>query len=108
MGRMLTASSTGLVAEPAADGARGWARWRAPYAFWRAMRPAVNDMRASFGSGGRLIAEHRGEFSFCRWVARALRPSGLMPGRTPLVRSRLRRGVRAALGRFIASGSHGR
>ena len=106
MWRMLTGSPTGLTAEPAADDARGWARWQARYTFWRPVRPVVSDVRASPGSRGGLIAGHRGEFSFCRWARQALRPAGLMPGRTALARSRMRRGARAAPGQFLAPGSH--
>ena len=106
MRRMLTGSPAGLRAGPAADEARGWAQWRAQYAFWQAVQPVVNDVRASFGSGGGLIAGHRGEFSFCRRARQGLRPARLTGGRTVLARSRVRRGARAASGRFPAPGSH--
>jgi hypothetical protein len=106
MWRMLTGSSADLAVELIerdGDDAHGRARWRARYTFSQTGRPVVNDVRASFGFEGGLIAEHRDEFSFYRWARQALGPAGLLLGWTPLLRSRVRRRARASLGKFVAA-----
>jgi len=105
MWRMLTGRSTDLTVELLehdADDETGTARWLAHYTFTQTGRPVENDVRATFGFEGGLIADHRDEFDFHRWARQALGPAGLLLGGTPLLRSAVRRRSRAALDEFMA------
>ena len=107
MWRMLTAQARELrveLLEHAADDARGRARWRAHYVFSQTGRPVVNDVRASFGFAGGLIAEHTDAFGFHRWARQALGTPGLLLGWTPVLRAAVRRRAAAGLERFMAEG----
>ena len=105
MWRMLTGRSTDLeveLAEHAADGDAGTARWIATYTFARTGRAVVNDVRASFRFRDGLIAEHRDEFDFWKWSRQALGPLGLTLGWTPILRNAVRRRAGGDLREYLA------
>lgn len=106
MWRMLTGQAEDLeieLAEHAAEGDTGSARWIARYTFTRSGRPVVNDVRASFRFGpDGLIREHTDDFNFYRWARQALGLSGLLLGWTPIVKGGVRKQARASLDAFIA------
>jgi ketosteroid isomerase-like protein len=103
MWRMLTSRSDDLsveLAEHAADGDQGSARWIARYTFSRTGRPVMNEVRARFRFRDGLIADHRDSFSLPRWTRQALGgPAGLVGGLPPFSLL-LRRRARADLVRF--------
>jgi ketosteroid isomerase-like protein len=106
MWRMLTGTAQDLrveLAEHAADGDRGSARWIAHYTFTRTGRPVVNDIRATFrfAPDGR-IAEHDDRFGLWRWTRQALGPSGLLLGWSPVVQGPVRKQAAASLDAFCA------
>ena len=107
MWRMLTGQAEDLeieLAEHAAEGDTGSARWIARYTFTRSGRPVVNDVRASFRFGpDGLIREHTDDFNFHRWARQALGPVGLLLGWTPIVRSAVRRKAAARLEQFTGT-----
>lgn len=106
MWRMLTGRSEDLrveLAERAADGDTGTARWIATYTF-RTGRPVVNDIRAEFRFRDGKITEHRDSFSFWRWSRQALGPIGLALGWTPLLRAAVRKRARSDLADFRRGG----
>jgi ketosteroid isomerase-like protein len=107
MWRMLTGQAGDLrveLAERAADGDRGTARWIATYTFTDTGRPVVNDIRATFRfTPEGLIAEHDDRFSFHRWSRQALGPVGLLLGWTPLLRAKVGGRARARLEQFLAA-----
>ncbi|MGB2850189.1 MAG: nuclear transport factor 2 family protein [Solirubrobacterales bacterium] len=106
MWRMLTGQAEDLeieLAEHAAEGDTGSARWIARYTFTRSGRPVVNDVRASFRFGPEgLIREHTDDFNFYSWARQALGLSGLLLGWTPIVKGGVRKQARASLDAFIA------
>ncbi|MGB3098168.1 MAG: nuclear transport factor 2 family protein [Solirubrobacterales bacterium] len=106
MWRMLTGQAEDLeieLAEHAAEGDTGSARWIARYTFTRSGRPVVNDVRASFRFGpDALIREHTDDFNFYSWARQALGLSGLLLGWTPIVKGGVRKQARASLDAFIA------
>ena len=106
MWRMLTGQAEDLrieLAEHAADGDQGTARWIARYTFTRTGRPVVNDIRATFrfAPDGR-IAEHDDRFDLWRWTRQALGPSGLLLGWSPVVQGPVRKQAAASLDAFCA------
>jgi ketosteroid isomerase-like protein len=106
MWRMLTGRSEDLrveLAEHAADGDTGTARWIATYTF-RTGRPVTNDIWAEFRFRDGKITEHRDSFSFWRWSRQALGPVGLALGWTPLLRAAVRKRARADLAEFRRAG----
>lgn len=106
MWRYLTGRSSDLVVELLehdADDVRGRAHWVARYTFTQTGRKVVNDVRADLRFAGGLIAAHRDDFSFYRWAAQALGPSGALLGWTPVLRAGVRRQARAGLEKFMAS-----
>src|SRR3954447_15630258 len=101
MWRMLTGRAADLrvdLAEHAADGDAGSARWIAHYTFTQTGRPVVNDIRATFRFKDGLIADHRDEFDFTKWARQAIGVLGLLPP----VRAGVPRKARAGLEDFIA------
>ena len=104
MWRMLTAGAEDLsveLAEHAADGATGSARWIARYTFTRTGRPVVNDVRATFKFRDGLIVEHVDRFGWWKWARQALGPLGVWLGWTPQLRLRVHRQARAGLSRWM-------
>jgi ketosteroid isomerase-like protein len=102
MWRMLTGRAEDLrveLAEHAADGDTGTARWIATYTF-RTGRSVTNDIRAEFRFRDGRIVEHRDSFSFWRWSRQALGPMGLALGWTPLLRAAVRKRARSDLAEF--------
>ena len=105
MWRMLTASSSELaveLVEREATAQRGSARWIARYTFPQTGRPVVNDVRSTFRFTGGLIEAQQDEFDFPAWSRQALGVTGLLLGRTPMLRNRVRRTARARLDRYLA------
>lgn len=103
MWRMLTSRSKDLrveLAEHAAEGDSGSARWIARYTFTPTGRPVTNDISASFRFEDGLIVEHTDRFSFYRWARQALGPLGLLLGWAPPLRLALRRRALKDLARF--------
>jgi ketosteroid isomerase-like protein len=106
MWRMLTGRAEDLrveLAEHAAEGDAGTARWIATYPF-RTGRPVTNDIRAEFRFRDGRIVEHRDSFSFWRWSRQALGPVGLALGWTPLLRAAVRKRARSDLADFRRAG----
>jgi hypothetical protein len=100
---MLTSRSDDLdveLAEHAAEGDEGSARWIARYTFSRTGRPVVNDVRARFRFADGLIAEHDDRFGFFRWSRQALGVPGLLLGWTPILPALVRRRARGELAGF--------
>ena len=105
MWRMLTARSSDLAVELVdreATTDRGSARWIARYTFAQTGRPVVNDVRSTFRFAGGLIEQQQDEFDFPAWSRQALGVTGLLLGRTPMLRNRVRRTARARLDRYLA------
>jgi ketosteroid isomerase-like protein len=105
MWRMLTSRADDLrvdLAEHAASGDSGSARWIARYTFTRTGRSVVNHVSAKFLFRDGYIAEHTDDFSFWTWSRQALGPSGMALGWSPIVRNAVRKQARADLDRFIA------
>jgi ketosteroid isomerase-like protein len=109
MWRMLTGQAQDLrveLAESAADGDSGSARWIAHYTFSQTGRKVTNDVSATFTfNGDGLITDHRDDFSFYGWSKQALGPPGLLLGWTPIVRGATRKRARASLDKFMAGAS---
>lgn len=106
MWRMLTSRAEDLtveLAEHAADGNTGTARWIARYTFTRTGRPVVNDVRAVFAFRDGRIVEHRDSFPFWTWARQAFGPPGLALGLPPL-NLLIRRQARADLAKFRGAG----
>ena len=105
MWRMLTSRAEDLdveLAEHAASGDDGTARWIATYTFAATGRKVVNEIKARFRfENGRIVA-HDDEFSFHRWSRQALGPVGLALGWTPLLRMAVSRRARGDLEKFRA------
>ena len=105
MWRMLTSRAEDLdveLAEHAADGDEGSARWIARYTFTRTGRPVINDVRARFRFREGKILAHEDSFSFHRWARQALGPAGFLLGLPPLhllVRRRAREDLAEFRGR---------
>jgi ketosteroid isomerase-like protein len=102
MWRMLTGRAEDLrveLAEHAAQGNSGSARWIARYTFTRTGRPVVNDVHARFRFHDGRIAEHEDSFSFWGWARQALGPAGLVLGLPPMS-SLVRRRAREDLAKF--------
>ena len=101
MWRMLTSRSDDLrveLAEHAAEGDDGSARWIARYTFSRTGRPVVNEVQARFRFRGRADRRSRDSFSYPPWTRQALGgPAGLVLGLPPL-NLLLRRRARATCG----------
>jgi ketosteroid isomerase-like protein len=105
MWRMLTRGSRDLHVELAAhdaDAERGSAHWIATYTFSQTGRPVVNDVRASFRFGDGLFTEHVDRFGFWAWSRQALGTNGLLLGWTPFLRTKVGRGAREGLDKYIA------
>jgi ketosteroid isomerase-like protein len=106
MWRMLTARSRDLaveLVERSATGDRGAARWIARYTFGQTGRLVVNDVSSTFRFRDGLIAEQRDDFDFARWARQALGTPGLLLGRTPYLRGKVRRTARSGLDAFLAA-----
>jgi ketosteroid isomerase-like protein len=102
MWRMLTSRAEDLrveLADHAAQGNTGSARWIARYTFTRTGRPVVNDVHARFRFHDGQIAEHEDSFSFRGWARQALGPAGLVLGLPPMS-SLVRRRARKDLAKF--------
>ncbi len=80
--------------------------WQAWYTFRATGRPVHNRITATLGLDGQLIRRHRDDFAFHRWAAQALGWKGWLLGRTPLVRSAVRREAARALEAFAARAAH--
>ncbi len=105
MWRMLTGRATDLeveLAEHAADGDSGTARWIARYTFTQTGRPVVNDVRSDFKFADGLISEQRDSFDFHRWARQALGAKGLLLGWAPPFRAAVGRQALAGLADFTA------
>ena len=105
MWRMLTARSSDLsveLVEREATEHRGSARWIARYTFPQTGRPVVNEVRSTFRFTDGLIADQRDDFDFPRWARQSLGTPGLLLGRTPFLRDRVRRTARKRLDRYPA------
>jgi len=105
MWRMLTARPSDLAVELVDRDVttdKGSVRWIARYTFGQTGRPVVNDVRSTFRFAGGLIAEQQDDFDFPRWSRQALGVTGLLLGRTPILRNRVRRTARARLDRYLA------
>jgi len=85
-----------------ADAGTGSAHWIARYTFGHTGRPVVNDVRSTFRFAGGLIEVQQDEFDFPVWSRQALGVTGLLLGRTPMLRDRVRRTARARLDRYLA------
>jgi ketosteroid isomerase-like protein len=107
MWRMLTSQAKDLrieLAEHAAEGERGSARWIANYTFSRTGRPVRNEVRASLRFGpDALITEHVDDFDFWKWSRQALGVPGTLLGWTPIVRNGVRKQARESLDEFLAA-----
>ena len=97
-GRDLALTFSGIEADDRA----GRAHWEARYTFSATGRPVHNVLDAAFTFADGRIVTHHDRFSFWRWSAQALGPTGLWLGWTPLVRRRVQATARARLERFMA------
>ncbi len=102
MWRMLCEAATDLRIEyeiESVDDTEAEVAWTARYTFSATGRPVVNHVRASMRFRDGKIIDHRDRFSFWRWSAQALGPSGVLLGWTPLVKKQVRsnalKGLRA-------------
>ena len=106
MWQFLARRSTDLrveLLEHDADDSRGSAHWVAHYTFTPTGQPVMNDVRARFRFAGGLIVEHHDDFNFHRWASQALGPTGMLMGRTPMLRAAVRRQAREGLDKFLAA-----
>src|SRR2546422_11677762 len=79
MWRMLTGRAEDLsveLAEHAAEGDSGTARWIARYTFTRTRRPGGDDVRARVRFPGGRVAQPGGPFPFLGWGRHAPGPGG--------------------------------
>lgn len=105
MWQMLTGRSADLSVElvdRAADADTGSAHWIAHYTFGQTGRPVVNEVHSTFRFTDGLIADQRDDFDFPRWARQALGTPGLLLGRTPFLRDRVRRTARKSLDSYLA------
>jgi len=103
MWRMLTGRATDLeieLREHDADDRHGSAHWIARYTFSTG-RHVVNDIQATFGFEGGLIAAHIDEFSFRRWARQALGLSGNLVALLPPLRAKAHAKARSQLDEFM-------
>lgn len=106
MWRMLTARSRDLaveLVERSATGDRGSARWVARYTFGQTGRFVVNEVTSTFRFRDGLITEQKDDFDFPLWARQALGTPGALLGRTPYLRSKVRRTARTGLDSFLAA-----
>ena len=103
MWRMLCGRATDLVIELAAveaDDEGGRARWEARYTFSTTGRPVHNVVDATFEFRGDQIVTHRDHFDLWRWARQALGPTGLLLGRSPIVRQKVQATAAEGLAAF--------
>lgn len=86
-----------------ADDNTGSAHWEAIYNFSRTGRHVHNRIDASFRFRDGKIIDHHDTFSFWRWAAQALGPTGLLLGWTPMIQKSVQRAAAENLEKFIAS-----
>jgi ketosteroid isomerase-like protein len=103
MWRMLLTGATDLevmLDEAAGDAEGGRARWTARYTFSRTRRKVENRIDALFAFRDGRIVRHYDRFSFWRWAAQALGPSGRLLGWSAPLKWLVRRQAAARLERF--------
>ena len=103
MWRMLLSRAQDLevvLEEASADATGGSARWRATYTFSRTGRRVVNRISALFAFRDGRIVRHYDRFSFWRWSAQALGPTGRLLGWFAPLKWMVRRQAAAQLERF--------
>lgn len=85
-----------------ASGETGSAHWEARYVFSATGRKVHNVIDAEFRFADGKILEHRDHFDFYRWSRQALGLPGVLLGRTPMLRNKVRKTARAGLEGFLA------
>lgn len=79
----------------------GEANWEAFYTFSKTQRRVHNKIKAEFVFKDGLIVEHKDVFSLHNWAKQALGFKGLVLGRAPYFRNKLRSQTNAALNRYL-------
>jgi len=103
MWRMLLSRAPDLevvLEEASADATGGSARWSATYTFSRTGRRVVNRISALFAFRDGRIVRHYDHFSFWRWSAQALGPTGRLLGWFAPLKWMVRRQAATQLERF--------
>ncbi len=79
----------------------GQAEWTAYYTFSATGRNVVNHIKSHFLLEHGEIVAHTDTFSFYRWAAQALGPTGIVLGWTPFVRNKVRQTAQKNLENFM-------
>ncbi len=74
-----------------ADEKTGIAEWVATYTFSKTNRKIVNSIKANFTFFNGKIVKHTDHFNFHNWASQALGISGVLLGRTFLVKNKVRK-----------------
>ncbi len=83
------------------NGEHGSAEWIASYTFSKANRKVVNSIKADFTFANGKILKHTDHFNFYNWASQAFGITGILMGRTSILKNRARNEARKNLKEYM-------